>query len=68
MPGLQPKQAIPFTKKIREQFPDVINIWGGYFPANQYKVVLNSGFVDYVINGPGDEAFPQLLDALEKKY
>lgn len=65
MPGLQPKQAIPFTKKIREQFPDVINIWGGYFPANQYKVVLNSGFVDYVINGPGDEAFPKLLDALE---
>lgn len=65
MPGMQPKQAIPFTKKIREQFPEVINIWGGYFPANQYKVVLNSGYVDYVINGPGDEAFPQLLDALE---
>jgi anaerobic magnesium-protoporphyrin IX monomethyl ester cyclase len=67
MPGLQPKQAIPFTKKIREEFPDVINIWGGYFPANQYKVVLNSGYVDYVINGPGDEAFPQLLEALEAK-
>jgi radical SAM superfamily enzyme YgiQ (UPF0313 family) len=66
MPGLQPKQAIPFTKNIRKDFPEVINIWGGYFPANQYKVVLNSGFVDYVINGPGDEAFPQLLDALEQ--
>lgn len=64
MPGLQPKQAIPLSKKIREQFPQIINIWGGYFPANQYKVVLNSGFVDYVINGPGDEALPQLLDAL----
>jgi anaerobic magnesium-protoporphyrin IX monomethyl ester cyclase len=66
MPGMQPKQAIPFTKKIREQFPHVINVWGGYFPANQYKVVLNSGYVDYVINGPGDVAFPQLLDALDK--
>ncbi|MDH3268649.1 MAG: B12-binding domain-containing radical SAM protein [Ignavibacteria bacterium] len=66
MPGMQPKQAIPFTKKIREQFPDVINIWGGYFSANQYKVVLDSGFVDYIINGPGDEAFPRLLDGLEK--
>lgn len=65
MPGQQPKQAIPFTKKIREEFPDVINIWGGYFPANQYKSVLNSGYVDYVINGPGDEAFPQLIDSLE---
>jgi radical SAM superfamily enzyme YgiQ (UPF0313 family) len=67
MPGMQPKQAIPFSKKIREQFPEVIIIWGGYFPANQYKVVLSSGFVDYVINGPGDEAFPLLLDNLENK-
>jgi len=67
MPGLQPKQAIPFTKKIREEFPEVINVWGGYFPANQYKVVLNSGYVDYVINGPGDKAFPQLIEAIENK-
>ncbi|HSW56225.1 MAG TPA: radical SAM protein [Ignavibacteriaceae bacterium] len=67
MPGLQPKQAIPFTKKIREEFPEVINIWGGYFPANQYKSVLNSGYVDYVINGPGDEAFPQLIEAIKSK-
>ncbi len=67
MPGLQPKQAIPFTRKIRNEFPEVINIWGGYFPANQYKSVLNSGFVDYVINGPGDEAFLQLLESIENK-
>ena len=65
MPGMQPKQAIPFTKKIREEFPSVINIWGGYFPANQYKVVLDSGYVDFVINGPGDEALPGLIDAIE---
>jgi radical SAM superfamily enzyme YgiQ (UPF0313 family) len=65
MPGMQPKQAIPFTKKIRAEFHYVVNIWGGYFPANQYKVVLNSGFIDFVINGPGDEAFPQLIDAIE---
>jgi anaerobic magnesium-protoporphyrin IX monomethyl ester cyclase len=67
MPGLQPKQAIPFTKKIRAEFPEVINIWGGYFPANQYKSVLNSGYVDYVINGPGDDTFPQLIDSIKRK-
>ncbi len=66
MPGQQLKQAIPFTKKIREEFPGVINIWGGYFPSNQYKTILNSGFVDFIINGPGDKAFPSLIDALEK--
>jgi radical SAM superfamily enzyme YgiQ (UPF0313 family) len=66
MPGPQLQQAIPYSKKIREQFPEVTIIWGGYFPSNQYKSVIQSGFVDYIINGPGDDAFPQLLSALEK--
>ncbi len=65
MPGPQLRQAIPFTKKIREQYPDVTNIWGGYFAANQYRVALESGYVDYIINGPGDHAFPKLLGSLE---
>ncbi|HHG84653.1 MAG TPA: B12-binding domain-containing radical SAM protein, partial [Bacteroidetes bacterium] len=65
MPGPQLKQAIPFVKKVRELFPDVINIWGGYFASNQYKSVMHSGWVDYAINGPGDKAFPDLLDAIE---
>ena len=65
MPGPQTKQGIPFAKKIKEEFPGTIMIWGGYFPTSHYKVVLNSGYVDFVINGPGDYAFPQLIDALE---
>lgn len=66
MPGPQVKQAIPIAKKIREYYPGSIMIWGGYFPTNHYKAVLNSGYVDYVINGPGDHAFPQLIHALEQ--
>lgn len=65
MPGPQLKQAIPFTKKIREEFPEIKIIWGGYFASNQYKTVLESGYVDFVINGPGDTAMPALLQALE---
>lgn len=66
MPGPQLKQAIPVSKKIRAQFPGIKIIWGGYFPSNQSKVVLNSGYVDFVINGPGEKAFPALLNALKK--
>lgn len=65
MPGPQLKEAIPFTQKIRTQFPNVVTIWGGYFASNQYEVSLNSKFVDFVINGPGDNAFPNLIVALE---
>jgi len=60
MPGPQLKQAIPYAKKIRELFPAIKIIWGGYFPSNQPKVVLNSGFVDFIINGPGERSFPVL--------
>jgi anaerobic magnesium-protoporphyrin IX monomethyl ester cyclase len=65
MPGPQLKQAIPFAKAIREAFPDTIMIWGGYFPSSHYKVTLDSGWVDFIINGPGEHAFPSLIQALE---
>jgi radical SAM superfamily enzyme YgiQ (UPF0313 family) len=65
MPGPQLKQAIPFAKQLKEQFPNIKMIWGGYFASNQYKSVLESGYVDFVINGPGDYAFPSLLKALD---
>src|SRR5215467_8474484 len=65
MPGPQLKQAIPISKKIREAFPDIKIIWGGYFPSNQPRVVLQSGFVDFIVNGPGEKCFPALLQALE---
>jgi anaerobic magnesium-protoporphyrin IX monomethyl ester cyclase len=65
MPGPQLKQAIPFTIRIKKEYPLVKTIWGGYFATNQHKVALQSGAVDFVINGPGDLAFPSLLAALE---
>lgn len=65
MPGPQLEQAIPFSKKAKELYPELINIWGGYFPSNQYKVVARAPYIDFIINGPGDKAFPALLDALE---
>lgn len=65
MPGPQLKQSIPISKKVRELFPDIKTIWGGYFPSNQPNTVLSSGFVDFIINGPGDKCFPALIDALD---
>lgn len=64
MPGPQLKQAIPFTIYVREHFPEIKIIWGGYFASNHHKTVINSGQVDVVVNGPGDKTFPALLQAL----
>jgi anaerobic magnesium-protoporphyrin IX monomethyl ester cyclase len=68
MPGPQLKQAIPVSKKIRALFPSVKIIWGGYFPSNQPRAVLESGYVDYIVNGPGDKTFPALLAAIEDHH
>ena len=67
MPGPQLKQAIPFSKIIKEKYPNTLIIWGGYFPSNQPNTVLNSGFVDLIVNGMGDKVFPELLDCIEQK-
>lgn len=64
MPGPQLQQAIPYSKAIKAEYPSVKVIWGGYFASNQFQTVLKSGFVDYVIYGHGDEAFPKLLGAI----
>lgn len=65
MPGPQLRQAIPYSRKIKELYPEVVVIWGGYFASNQFNTVIQSGYVDYIINGPGDDAFPKLLQTLE---
>lgn len=65
MPGPQLRQAIVTSKAIKEKFPYTKMIWGGYFPSNHSDSVLYSGYVDFIINGPGDHAFPRLIDALE---
>jgi len=66
MPGPQLRQAITAAKAIKQKYPNTKMVWGGYFPSNQPESVLCSGYVDFIINGPGDNAFPLLIDALEK--
>ncbi len=67
MPGPQLRQAIPISKAVRAKFPSVGIVWGGYFPSNQPVTCLNSGFVDAIVNGPGDKCFPLLLESWEQK-
>ncbi len=67
MPGPQLFRAIPFAKNLKARHPDLKIIWGGYFPTLHPETVLRSGYVDYVIRGPGEKAFVELIDVLEGK-
>src|SRR5262249_51796285 len=65
MPGPQLVEAITLTQKLKAQFPQLVVIWGGYFPSLHTDVVLNSGFVDHVIRGPGEVAFLEFINRTE---
>ncbi len=64
MPGPQLQESIPLVRQLRERFPKLQIIWGGYFPANHTNVVLQSGWVDYVMRGPVEREFLELIDFL----
>ena len=65
MPGPQLFQAIPISKYLKNKFPNLNIVWGGYFSSLHAKTVLKSGYVDYVVRGQGDQTFLELVNVLE---
>jgi radical SAM superfamily enzyme YgiQ (UPF0313 family) len=66
MPGPQLAQAVPLCRALKQEFPRLVVVWGGYFPTQHADVVLKSSFVDFVVRGHGELVFLQLLDALAR--
>lgn len=64
MPGPQMRQAVPVCKAVKAALPGLTILWGGYFPTQHGEVVLNSTFVDYIIQGQGEAAFRAFVDTL----
>ena len=66
MPGPQLEQAVPLCQKLKQQYPHLTIIWGGYFPTQHWDVALRSDFVDYCLRGHSEFSFLQLLDYLHE--
>lgn len=66
MPGPQLVNAVDVCSQLKQQFPDLIIVWGGYFPTQHYDVALRSEYVDYVVRGHGEVVFLTLMDTLAK--
>jgi len=67
MPGPQLVAAVPLAKSLKERFPAVPIVWGGYFPTLYPAPCLNALYVDWVVRGQGERTFVQLLDVLAGK-
>ncbi|NDJ85923.1 MAG: B12-binding domain-containing radical SAM protein [Chloroflexi bacterium] len=64
MPGPQLRHAIAVCRKIKAELPALAIVWGGYFATHHGQVCLESGIVDYVVEGQGEAAFRKLVDTL----
>jgi anaerobic magnesium-protoporphyrin IX monomethyl ester cyclase len=61
MPGPQLGQAVPITRTLKQRYPEVQTVWGGYFPTQHWAVALQSGYVDWVVRGHGEHVFREFL-------
>ena len=64
MPGPQLMHAVPLCRQIKMLRPQVVIIWGGYFPGQHYESCVNAVYIDYIIRGHGELIFKNLVDQL----
>ena len=64
MPGPQLSEAVPVCRRVKQQRPEIIVVWGGYFPTQHPDVVLRESYIDFVVRSQGEAPLEQLLDAL----
>jgi anaerobic magnesium-protoporphyrin IX monomethyl ester cyclase len=64
MPGPQMKAAIPLCRHVRDRYPQIPIVWGGYFPSLYTDAALNAKYVDYAVRGQGEDALLELLEVV----
>lgn len=67
MPGPQMVAAMEACRAVRQRFPKVPIVWGGYFPSLFADATLNASYVDYAARGQGEETFIELIQAQREK-
>ena len=62
--GEQLKTAIKACKMAREHKPDIHIIWGGYHASLFGEELIEGGFADYVVIGPGEYVIAEVVDGI----
>jgi len=62
--GNQIKQALELSAAIKDRFPDLPVVWGGYHPTLLPDQTIANPLVDVVVRGQGELTFKRLVQAL----
>src|SRR3990172_5533577 len=62
----QIRDGIDVCKAVKEMYPQLPVIWGGYHPSTEPVQTLNNPCIDIVIRGQGELAFKEVVRKLKK--
>lgn len=64
MPGPQLCNAVPICKALKEEFPELLIIWGGYFPTLHAHIVMKETYVDFAFRGHCELQFGDFIRSI----
>src|SRR5574341_1508192 len=60
----QIRDGINVCAAVKERYPDLPVIWGGYHPSTEPVQTLRSPYIDIVIRGQGELTFMEVMEHL----
>jgi radical SAM superfamily enzyme YgiQ (UPF0313 family) len=66
MTGHQIQEGLKVARLVRERYPRLPIIWGGWHPSLEPETTIASPYVDIIVKGQGEETLLELVDALAK--
>jgi anaerobic magnesium-protoporphyrin IX monomethyl ester cyclase len=62
--GYQVTHGAQVVRQVRERYPNLPVVWGGWFPSVVPELYLREGLADAVGLGQGEETFGELVEAI----
>lgn len=62
----QIRDGVNVCSAVREQYPDLPVIWGGYHPSTQPQQTLQNPNIDIVVRGQGELTFKEVVHCLRE--
>jgi anaerobic magnesium-protoporphyrin IX monomethyl ester cyclase len=67
MTGYQILGGLAIARKVRDRYPEIPIVWGGWHPTLLPEQTIVNELVDIVVRGQGERTFTELVHALESK-
>lgn len=66
MTGYQITDGLRAARLVKQKYPKIPIVWGGWHPSLLPKQTLKNPFVDIVVKGQGERTFAEIIEALSQ--